>query len=265
MSDNTNTNPFDKEGGHPVISFAARDEMGNMVSKPKGTRIGGRVVEAPKLVQQRNFNTKQPDWWDAEKTQPKMAVVTALDVNGVTMSLWAKKPSDLFAAINKVMNETGGGPIVIGDTLFVELVGATMGDDPNKAPAKNYIAHLTRGAGAFAGETTAVAVTVPATGPVTAAAVPAPPAAVPAPPAAVPAPPAPVAVWAGQAERDAFLAGGWSAEQIAAHHPHLVPPVASAVPAPPVAATAVDPRQASIDAMPEADRELLGLKASWEL
>lgn len=248
-------NPFDKEGGHPVISFAARDEMGNMVSKPKGTKIGGRVVEAPKLVQQRNFNTKQPDWWDAEKTQPKMAVVTALDVNGVTMSLWAKKPSDLFAAINTVMNATGGGPIAIGDELFVELVGATMGDDPNKAPAKNYVAHLTRGAGAFAGEAAApAAAAVPAP--------PAPPAAVPAPPAAVPAPPAPVAVWAGQAERDAFLAAGWTAEQIASHHPHLVPPVASAVPAPPAAPAAaapVDARAAALAAMSPADRELLNL------
>lgn len=243
MSDN----PFDKEGGHPVISFSSRDEMGNMVSKPKGTKIGGRVVEAPKLVQQRDFNTKQPAWWDAEKTQPKMAVVTAVDVNGTTMSLWAKKPSDLFAAINKAMNDTGGSAISIGDSLFVELVGATQGDDPAKAPAKNYVAHLVRGAGAFAAEAA--------------------PASVPAPPAATPPPPPapPAAAWAGQAERDAFLAAGWTAEQIAQHHPHLVPPVAVAAPPapagppPPPAAPAVDARAQALANMSAEDRALLGL------
>lgn len=233
-------NPFDKDSGNPVVSFASRDEMGNMVSRPKGTKIGGRVVGAPKLVQQRDFNTKQPAWWDAEKTQPKMAVVTDLDVNGQTMSLWAKKPSALFAAINKAMNETGGAAIAVGDTLIVELVGAVQGEDASKAPAKQYVAHLTRGAGAFQSESIVTTATPP-------------------PPPAPPAPPAPVASWAGQAERDAFLGAGWTAEQIAQHHPHLVPPVAVAAPPAPPAAPAVDARAAALAAMSPEDRALLGL------
>lgn len=243
MTDKNSANPFEKEGGNPAITFSTRDEMGNMVSKPKGTKIGGRVVVAPKLIQQRDFNTKLPAWWDAEKTQPKMAVVTELDVNGVTMSLWARKPSDLFAAINRAMNETGGAAIAVGDLLFVELVGATQGEDASKAPAKNYVAHLTRGGGAFQAETPAAAA----------------PAAAPPPP---PAPPAATPAWAGQAERDAFLGAGWTPEQIAQHHPHLVPPVAvAAPPAPPAppAAPATDARAAAIAAMSPEDRALLNL------
>lgn len=240
-------NPFDKDSGNPAISFATRDDMGNLISLPKGTKIGGRVVGAPKLVQQRDFSSKSPAFWDPPaNTQPKMAVVVDLDVNGETKSLWSKKPSDLFAAINKAMNDTGGAAIAIGDTLVIELVGATQGDDSSKAATKNYVAHLTRGAGAFASETVA-----------------APPAGVPAPPAATPPPPPapPAAAWAGQAERDAFLAAGWTAEQIAQHHPHLVPPVAvaAATPPPPPAPAAVDARAQALANMSAEDRELLGL------
>lgn len=249
MTDNNSANPFEKEGGNPAISFSQRDEMGSLISKPKGTKIGGKVVGAPKLIQQRDFNTKLPAWWDAEKLQPKMSVVTELDVNGVTMSLWARKPSDLFAAINKAMNDTGGAAIAVGDTLIIELVGATQGEDASKAPAKNYVAHLTRGGGAFTSEAPATA---------TPAAAPPPP-----PAAAAPPPPPPAPAWAGQAERDAFLGAGWTPEQIAQHHPHLVPPAAPAAPpappAPPAAAPAVDARAAAIAAMSPEDRALLNL------
>ncbi len=253
-------NPFDKPAGKPSLSFATRDEHGNLGSVPVGTRLGGKVISAPRVVQSVVYEGPEkgrPEFWgDGGKktTAPKNAagqdnkpvsqiVVEVRTPQGDERSLWVPYyPKAMFEAIQTAL---AGRAIEVGDDLFVTLTGFTP--VPGKNPAKDYSADFVKGQGAFSAEAATKTVEAP----------PAPPAAAAPPPP--PAPPAPA--WAGQAERDAFLAAGWSPEQIAEHHPHLVPPVAAAPAAPPAppAAPATDARAAALAAMSPEDRALLGL------
>lgn len=133
--------PFSGGVSNPSVSF--KD------AKP-GTKVKGRVVAAPKLVQGRDFETSEPAWWDDAKTQPKMTVVTELDINGTVHSLWAQKPSAMFAALAEAQQKSGR--IEVGGELEVEFTH----EEPNKKnprlnPAKQYRATYTP-ADAFEGD-----------------------------------------------------------------------------------------------------------------
>lgn len=230
--------PFAGSAGLPNISFASKDQYGNMTSKPVGTRIGGTVIKAPSLVQSRNFTTKLAETWP--DGNPKMAVVVDLLVDGVEMSLWVKKPSALFKAFGEAK---GDAVIKVGDSIYVSLIGFGK-PEADKAPAKLYKVDYVPG------------------DPFTNAAPPPPPA------AAVPAPAPPTAaiaepVLSNGYTASALRASGWSEAQISA----LSAPVAAAAPPPPPAAAApatadtgdLSEREQKLATMTDKDKALLGL------
>lgn len=123
----SNVDPFAGGEGNPSISFK---------DKPHGTTYRGRVAELPTLVQSRDFETGNPATWP--DGNPKMVAVTTLEIDGQMFSLWAPKPSALFAAIKEAQN-AAGQQIAIGGTLEVTYTH----DEPNKTnprlnPAKQY-------------------------------------------------------------------------------------------------------------------------------
>lgn len=250
--------PFAGSPGLPSISFAKKDQYGNMQSKPVGTKIGGRVLKAPKRVQSRNFTTKQLDTWP--DGNPKMSVVVDICVEGVDMSLWVKDPSALFKAFQEAIAGAGGVPVGPGATLFVELTGFGP-PEADKAPAKLYKVHYTPADSFAASEA-----------------------------------PAPSTNGAPKTAEGytlaSLLAGGWTEAQVAASYPALVPsfaapppppppapapsvtpppptPPAASAPPPPAPAPAPAPappapdaaseREAKLASMSPEDRQLLGL------
>jgi hypothetical protein len=108
--------PFATSERHPSLSFK---------DKPIGTRYVCKVVERPNMVQARDFETGERATWD--DGNPKMTVVTGVEVNGERMSLWAPKPSAMFAAMGEAQQQAGA-QIAPGGTLTVEYVG----DKPNE-------------------------------------------------------------------------------------------------------------------------------------
>ena len=128
------TDPFAGGESHPSLSFK---------DAPFGTTYRGTVADLPVLMQGRDFETGELDWWDDDKTQPKMVVCTTLEIGDSLWSLWAQKPSSMFTAI-KSAQSTAGAQIAVGGTLQVTYTH----DEPNKKnpklnPAKQYSAVYT--------------------------------------------------------------------------------------------------------------------------
>lgn len=98
-----------------------------------GTTCAGTITEAPTMVQSRDINTGEPQFWP--DGGPKLEVVTqiALEPTGEPHGLWAKKGSLMFKAIQAA---AGGKPLVVGGRLSVTYTG----DVPGKmaTPAKDY-------------------------------------------------------------------------------------------------------------------------------
>lgn len=84
------------------------------------------VEEVTPGVQQRNYDTDEPDWWDAEKTQPKLATVVRGTVlegpkdTGELRALWVAKPSQLFSQLRDAQKESG--VIKKGSKVSIKLV-----------------------------------------------------------------------------------------------------------------------------------------------
>lgn len=108
-------------GSSPALSFK---------DAPIGTTYTGTVVKAPTLVQSRDFETGEPAFWP--DNNPKMSVVVNLEVDGEERSLWAPKPSAMFAALQKAQVEAGER-MSSGGKLSVKLTGT----EPNKNPRLN--------------------------------------------------------------------------------------------------------------------------------
>lgn len=126
-------------GGSPSLSWK---------DKPIGTTVTGTVTEAPKLVQSRDFETGEPAFWPAGRDgqiNPKMAVVLAFEVGGEALSVWAVKPSAMFAAIASAQKNAGGHRIDIGDTLTITYAGDKPNENPRLNAAKQYTATVTVG------------------------------------------------------------------------------------------------------------------------
>lgn len=110
--------PFDGADKAPAVSWKTAT-VGDVVTI--------NVTDYPKLVQSRDFKTKEPATWP--DGNPKMSVVINGDVNGQPHGLWAGKPSALFVAIAEAQ-KTSGKKIAPGDTLAVKFTGTkpTSGD-----------------------------------------------------------------------------------------------------------------------------------------
>ena len=118
--------PLSQESA-PSLSF---DNM------PIGTTYTGVITVLPRLVQSLEFGTKKPKTWPDGNAV--MAVVIGLNVNGEARSLWATKPSSMFAALVAAQKAAGGTPMAIGGTLHVRLIGEQPGKNPKLHPAKQY-------------------------------------------------------------------------------------------------------------------------------
>lgn len=120
---------------------------------PVGSSQSGTVIEAPKMVQSTNFDTGEPDFWDAARTQPKMSVVTRLKMDdGEERSLWAQKPSAMFRAIGNAQQEAGK-LLSVGDRITVTFTEEKPNPEkPRLAPQKMYQVAITPGDAFAAGQ-----------------------------------------------------------------------------------------------------------------
>lgn len=124
---------------------------------PIGSTFTLRVTEAAKAIQNRDFETNEPAFWDAACTQPKMSAVVKVEVIsgphsvGEARSVWAQKPSDLFSAIARAQQEAKA-KIAPGGTLLLKFAGETPHTNARYSPIKNYAAKYTppQGVDAFA-------------------------------------------------------------------------------------------------------------------
>lgn len=130
------TNPDPLAGGDkaPALSFK------NM---PVGTTYTGEVLEDPKLVQARDFDSGDPAVWP--DGNPKMAVVVRVNVNGEERSIWAPKPSAMFKALADAQ-KAAGKRITVGGRLTVKFVGEKPNERNERLnPQKLYTATYAEG------------------------------------------------------------------------------------------------------------------------
>lgn len=116
---------------------------------PIGTSYTVEVTEGASLVQSRDYETGDPAFWP--DGNPKMSAVLKGTVDGEERSVWAAKPSALFAAI-AAAQKTAGQQIAPGGTLVITYTGdKPNAKNPRLNPAKQYSATYTP-PNAFAGE-----------------------------------------------------------------------------------------------------------------
>ena len=118
MSSTVQDDPLAGGGGVPSLRFPTI-----------GTKYTGVVVEAPAIVQSRDFESGEPATWP--DGNPKMAVVIQLTVDGEERSLWAAKPSALFKSLQEAQRQAGSR-IIPGGKLEVEF----NAEEPNKKNAR---------------------------------------------------------------------------------------------------------------------------------
>lgn len=117
-------------GGDSVPSVSFKDT-------PVGTSFTGVVTKAPELVQARDYESGQPAFWS--DGNPKMTVVTRLEINGEERALWAAKPSAMFRAIADAQ-KAAGAQIAVGGRLTITFSGEKPNDNPRLNPQKLYTA-----------------------------------------------------------------------------------------------------------------------------
>ncbi len=278
------SNPFDKPTSTPTLSFSTKDEYGRTIPKPIGTRLGGVVQKSPEVVQSRVYegaDKGKPEYWCSDSKGKKVTNATTADGrannpvvqivipvmcdDGEVRSFWISYyPKNAYESIQQAITTPDGTIRAIepGDKLYGTLSGLTP--VPGKNPSYNYMFEFTKGAGVFSPAATVAASPPP------------PPAAGTTAASAPPVPPAPAAepVLSNGYTATQLRAAQWTEDQIAALSAPVAAPAPPAAPAPSAAPTApaeasVDPetavataaaaKQAKIDAMPEADRKLLGL------
>jgi hypothetical protein len=91
------------------------DPLGGSVKYPsiswKGKAIGatltGKVFKAPEIVQQRDYETRELEFW--QDGQPKNTIVIGIEVNGEKRNLWASIPSALQKALIEARDAAGDG------------------------------------------------------------------------------------------------------------------------------------------------------------
>ena len=130
----TDMDPFASNGA-PSLSFK---------DAPLNTVYTMEVTAEATMLQSRDYLTGEPAFWPAGRDgqqNPVMAAVVNGLVDGEERSIWATKPSSMFAAIAQAQKDAGKkiGP---GDTLQVAYVGDKPNQDSKKNPAKQYKAKL---------------------------------------------------------------------------------------------------------------------------
>lgn len=274
----SSSNPFDKDGGLPSVSFGGKDpNTGQITSKPVGYEVHVRVTKAPTLVQSREYGGTKLLFWDPNNKgkkvtepndQPCMSVVFHGNIEfdsegkdiGVEKAQWVQKPSALFTAVGDAINDAKVDGITVGCLVKTKMTGFKQGEDQSRAAAKQYEVVVVPPNG-FASE-------VPAAPAAATPPPPAPPAAAAPPPP--PAPPAPVSVPTTPEGYTlaSLVAAGWTSEQAVAAYPVLAAPAAApATPAPPVAPaadagpveTADEKRAKAMANLSDEDKKLLGL------
>jgi len=118
----------------------------------KGLPVGSvfvlTVLEPAKLLHSRNFETNRLDYWDAERTQPIMSAVVNVRVVsgphsvGEERSVWAQKPSNLFAAIAEAQR-VAESRMLPGGTLAIRFAGEVPHENKRYSPIKQYEARYT--------------------------------------------------------------------------------------------------------------------------
>lgn len=112
---------------------------------PLGSTFTLRVLEPAKLLQSNDFTTQKPKFWEDDPSRPVMSAVINVTVLagphsvGEERSIWAQRPSDLFAAIAQAQVDAQAR-ITTGGTLHLKLLGETKHPDPRMNPIKNYAA-----------------------------------------------------------------------------------------------------------------------------
>jgi len=120
-------------GGEKVPTLSWRD-------LPVGSTFTVEVLEEAKALQGRNYDTNEPDWWDAARTQPKMNAVINVLVRqgphsvGEQRSIWAQIPSKMFLAL-KDAQKAAGAKLAPGGILHLRFDG----EEPHKDKKKNAI------------------------------------------------------------------------------------------------------------------------------
>jgi hypothetical protein len=120
--------PFDVPEKRPAWSWA---ESGSEI----GYTVEFDVMDKPRMAQQRDFDTGDPAYWDEDQTQPKMAAVTDVQVDGNDYALWAPKPSALFNAIVKAKKEADAA-IDAGGKLKVKITEYKCSNGHDKSELK---------------------------------------------------------------------------------------------------------------------------------
>ena len=115
---------------------------------PHNTIFVTEVLEEATLLQSTDYESREPAFWDKEKTRPKMAAVTKVLVKegphsvGEERSIWATIPSNLFIAI-KEAQKTAGQKLLPGGILRLCLTGEKKHEDPRMNDIKQYAARYT--------------------------------------------------------------------------------------------------------------------------
>ena len=123
-----------------VDPFAGGDSVPALSFKdaPVGTSYTGRVTEPASLVQSRDYESGNPAFWP--DGNPKMSAVFKAEFDGLgERSVWAAKPSALFAAL-KAAQEKAGAKIAPGGTVTITYTGDGVRRDGNTRlnPPKQY-------------------------------------------------------------------------------------------------------------------------------
>lgn len=145
MSQNDDYDPFDNESV-PSLSFDGA---------PIGREYKFKVVEPAKLVQSRDFDTNEPATWP--DGNPKMSAVLVVEPTGQRdsakakwapydddkdegpRSIWARKPSSMFAALAAAQREAGA-KFTEGGTGTVRLSGEKPHENKRFNAIKQYAA-----------------------------------------------------------------------------------------------------------------------------
>jgi hypothetical protein len=129
----------------PTDPFYGSEKIPSLSWKglPPGSTFELIVLDAAKAIQSRNFESGQPDYWDAEKTRPKMAavlnvlVVSGPHSAGEDRSIWAQIPSNMFIAL-KEAQKTAESRFAPGGTLYLRFTGEVPHENKRYSPIKQY-------------------------------------------------------------------------------------------------------------------------------
>lgn len=101
-----------------------------------GDKLECEIVKPPTLIRQLDGN-RRPESWDGG--EPKMTAVTVVKTDEGTFSLWAAKPSSLFAAMVEASKQAGES-MRTGGTLEVEIIEIVPSKRKNRDDKREFSA-----------------------------------------------------------------------------------------------------------------------------